>query len=417
MNCGRRARLWESTIGGEEDDHQPGARSVHTGSLPFLAERSRWACILRCPYGQLGAAGCGDTQEMSDRQSAQHANEAPTVQRTGGPQPARGGLLRLPASNQAVVALVGQATTPAADPQAVAEQYEGDALAYFEENMRAELMAAAGAEGIAIGRRASLAAGNAIRATCEPFEQDLELDTNILSTVFALSGGGASVTEGLSSGPKPNQPVATGAVNLSSRAVRAAQGLVQVWLPRLAGYRSVGTLKEAAIRESSEAANQAGEGGSSFFADYQNAVLDALSQEWSDEITATKTRIIRDQVPAGVVAMLRPLVAGRRTAYMDRLRVEYGAASSIGRSVEVQIVSSLQPQLTRLREHLDEAKTHRQRWQALGAITAGIAGGAAMGAGVGFFGGFGIGAAPGALVGGAVGLVGGLIGAATILWD
>ncbi len=344
------------------------------------------------------------------------------------PRPPReeGGLLALQraAGNQAVGTLMRQAApgaqvSPAPAPGAsteVADDFEGEAMAYFEDHMRAELMAAAGAEGVAIGRRASVAAGNRIRQTCEPYEADLELDTTVLNTVFALTGGGASVAEGLSSGPKPGTPMGSGAVNLSSRAFRAAQGLVQVWVPRLAGYRTVGSLKEAALREASEAANQAGEGGSASFAAYEAAALDALHADWVADVAAMKQTIVRNDLPAAGVGLVTHMLSTKRPEYMTRLRTRYGAASETGSTVEAQIVNLLQPRLDLLREHLDAAKAHREHVQQGAAIRGGGAGGAAVGAGIGaFFG--GVGAVPGALIGGAVGLVGGLVGAAVIGWD
>jgi hypothetical protein len=306
------------------------------------------------------------------------------------------------------------ATAEPANPEDTAIKFEANAMSYFEDNMRAELMAAAGSEGIAIGRRASVAAGNAIRSTCEPYEKDQELDTNVLNTVFAVTSGGASGGEALTSGPRPGQGMdAAAAANVGSRAFRAAQGVVSVWIPKLAGYKTVGSLKEAAMRESTEAANQAGEGGSGSFADYQSAALDALHDDWANDIQSMKQQIIAGAIPPGMVSLSEQLLSTKRVEYMTKLRTQYGAASDIGSSTEAGIVSGLSPKLDKLRQHLDEAKAHREHVQEGASIVGGMVGGAAIGAGIGaFFG--GVGAGPGALIGGAIGLVGGLIGAGVI---
>lgn len=368
---------------------------------------------------------CGVTEHT------RHPTHSEDTNRTGGKRPVSPVrttpllTLQQSAGNQAVVTLMRQPvdqTAPVAaavDPQETADWFEGEAMAYFEDHMRAELMAAAGAEGLAIGRRASVRAGNDIRDVCEPFERDQELDTNILNTVFALTGGGATVAEGFSSGPKPGTAISTGAVNLSSRAFRAAQGLVQVWLPTLAGYRTVGSLKDAAIRESMEAANRGGEGGSASFAEYESAVLDALHEDRTTYVEGLRDQIVTGHIPPGAVQVLAVNnLSSMRLEFIKKLRTRYGAAGTVGASVESSITSSLAPGLRQLRTHLEQAKAHRERLQIGGSILilGGIASGAVIGAGIGAFG-AGVGAVPGAVIGGIVGGIGGLIGAAAIAWD
>lgn len=309
------------------------------------------------------------------------------------------------------------ATAAAETPEEVANGFQGTAMAYFEDNMRAELMAAAGTEGLSIGQRASAQAGTAIRGVCEPYEADLELDTNVLNTVFALTGGGASVGEAYSSGPRSGQPMTAGAgANVASRLFRAVQGLVNVWIPRMAGYRTVGSLREAAVREATNAAAAGSEGASGTFSDYQSAVMDALHDQWTNDVLDMRNTIINGQVPAGVVQVLSQLLSAKRPEYMRKLRNEYGASGPLGQQTIDAIVGGLSGRLERLRAHLEEAKSHRQHVQEASAIGGGIVGGAAVGAGIGaFFG--GVGAVPGAVIGGVVGGVVGSIGALAIAFD
>jgi hypothetical protein len=312
----------------------------------------------------------------------------------------------------------GGTATPTAGPepdfQASADDFEADAMDYYEQNMRMELQTAAGVEGIGLGRRAGVAAANAVRETCEPYDKDQEMDTQVLNTVFSLAGGGASIAEGFTSGPKPGQ--AGGGVNIASRATRAALGLIQVWMPQMAGYRTVGSLKEAAVRQATETGAQAGEGGSGSFQDYENEVMKELDDRWRNQVIDWKNQIIRDRVPVGIVAMMKSMLPTERGKYLQILRTEYGAASEVGTSVTAAATQMMAPRMAQLHEHLEQAKTHRQRMQAGASVVGGIAGGAAIGAGIGaFFG--GVGAVPGAIIGGVVGGVVGTIGAAAILWD
>lgn len=295
-------------------------------------------------------------------------------------------------------------------PEDVANDYEAYAQGFFVDNMDMELRTAAGTEGAAIGRRAASHAGQLVRDTCEPFERDQEIDTLILNTVFSVAGGGSSVAEANSSGTGSSR-----GANVGSRVVRMGLGIVQTWMPTLAGYRTVGQLKDAAVRRMGEAAEHAGETSSGSFQDYENAVMEALRQEWNADIARQKSQLIAaGHAAPGLAAFARNLIPAERSRYLDRLRNEYGSRSSHAESMISQITSMLRPRLDQLRTNLEEAKASRQRWQALGAVGAGIAGGAAIGAGIGVWG-AGVGAVPGAIIGGVVGGVVGIGAAIGIL--
>jgi hypothetical protein len=297
-------------------------------------------------------------------------------------------------------------------PEDVAANYEADAAQFFETNMSIELRDGAGVEGSALGRRASNVAGDMVRATCEPFEKDQELDTNLLSTLFAVVGGGASVAEAKTSGKDAG---GKGQANIGSRIVRAGLGVVQVWLPTLAGYKTVGSLKDAAIRELGEQGAKGGETGSAAFQDYELAVMNALRDDWQKEIDDVKNHMQGDPNPANIAMIARAFWPTQRNTYLSRLRSQYGSQSTYSQQMVDAITGMLEPRMTQLKGHLQEAKSHRQTVQALSAIGAGIAGGAAIGAGIGVWGG-GVSALPGALIGGVVGLVLG-IGTAIGIWS
>lgn len=309
-----------------------------------------------------------------------------------------------------------QATPPTAAE--VASDYEADALDYFNTNMEVELRNASAIEGAAIGRRASHTAADMVRNTCEPYERDQELDTNIMNTVFALAGGASSAARTFAggTGSSPSLTPSAGGINLATRMVNLGLNLVQVWMPTLAGYRTVGALKDAATRAMGTEAEQAGETASPAFQDYENEVMNALHNDWQRSIDSVKSRIQSDQYPPTVAALARGFFAVERSNYLNKLRNDYGARSSHAEAMVSAITNMLQPKLDILRDHLEAAKTSRQRWQAAGAIGAGIVGGAGIGAGIGVWG-FGVGAIPGAIIGGAVGGVIGIGAAIGILWD
>jgi len=300
----------------------------------------------------------------------------------------------------------------------VASDYEADALQFFSDNMEVELRIATSVEGAAIGRRASHTAADMVRNTCEPYERDQELDTNIMNTVFALAGGASSVSRTFAGGVPPGGSLSpsTGGINLATRIVNLGLNLVQVWMPTLAGYRTVGELKDAATRAMGREAEQAGETASPAFQDYENEVMNALHNDWQRSIDSVKSRIQSDQYPETVAALARGFFAVERSNYLNKLRNDYGARSSHAEAMVSAITNMLQPKLDILRDHLEAAKTSRQRWQAAGAIGAGIAGGAGIGAAIGVWG-FGVAAIPGAIIGGAVGGVIGIGAAIGILWD
>lgn len=310
-----------------------------------------------------------------------------------------------------------QTTTPPVQQQQsavdVAANYEADALNFFETNMSTEFRTAVAVEGAALGRHAASTSGDQVRQICEPFEKDQEIDTAVLNTVFSLAGGGGSIAEGGTSGTAKD--AASRQANIGSRIVRAGLGVVQVWLPTLAGYRTVGSLKEASQRQLGEAAASGGETVSAQFQDYENAVMDALRGDWQDDIDRVKRSIQTDPNPQNVASIGRFYWSIQRNTYLDRLRSQYGSQSPYSASMVNSIISMLQPRLAQLRQHLQEAKDHRERVQGLSAIGAGIAGGAAIGAGIGVWG-FGVGALPGAVIGGVVGGVLGL-GAAIKIWS
>lgn len=365
-----------------DEPHSPGRRRPDPLVGPHQGADGR----APSPGTVLGLQRTAGNRAVSSMVAGVGADRSPTVQRDG------------PTDTNAVT-----------DRAQAAGDFEGRALVYFENNLRAELMATAGSEGLAIGMRASAAAGDAVRSVCEPYEADQELDTEILNTVFAVTGGAAGIGEGFT-GPVRQ-------MNVASRAFRAAQGVTSVWIPRLAGYRTVGSLKSAAMREASEAAQASGEGASGSFTEYQDAALDALHGEWVDFVSQWKQRITSGEVPPGLLALGEEwLLNDQRPKYVSRLRTTYGAGSAIGTWVAGSIVRSLEPHLDLLRDHLEQAKAHREHVQELAAIAGGVTGGAAIGAGFGALAG-GVGAVPGAVIGGLVGLVGGLIGAAAIAWD
>ncbi|MBZ5681020.1 MAG: DUF4157 domain-containing protein [Acidobacteriia bacterium] len=350
--------------------------------------------------------------------SVMNASEAPAAQESKPPRP--GNRVQRQQATPAGGTGASQATAASPAPATqqpsatdVASNYEADALEFFETNMSTEMRTAAAVEGAALGRHASSTAGDQVRQICEPFERDQEIDTAVLNTVFALVGGGASIAEGGTSGTSDN--AASRQANVGSRIVRAGLGVVQVWLPTLAGYRTVGSLKDAAIRELGEAAASGGETGSAQFQDYENVVMNVLRSDWQDEINRVKRNIQTDPNPQSIASIGRFYWPIQRGTYLDRLRRQYGSQSSYSGSMVNAILGMLHPRLEQLRHHLQEAKDHRERVQGWGAIGGGIAGGAAIGAGIGVWG-FGVGAIPGAVVGGIVGGVLGL-GAAIKIWS
>ncbi len=325
-------------------------------------------------------------------------DDTPAVSSTPTPTPATGA----PAS---------AAASPISGEDAAID-YEGEAQDYFSQNMETELRTAASVEGVAIGRRAGAFAGRLVRDTCAPFEADQEVDTQVLNNVFALSGGGASVGEGFTGGSRGQSEAWTpsNSANIFSRVARLAMGVIQANLPSWAGYRTVGSLRDAAVRSMTEDANRAGETTSPSYQGYETAVMDAMHEKWDEDIATAKTRIQNHENPAVALSIHRAFLPQKRTEYLNLLRNQLGAASAYGGFVEVVINAALEPKLEELRQHLQAAKESRENGQAWAAVGAATAGGAAIGAGIGVWG-FGVGALPGALIGGAVGLVGG-IGAA-----
>jgi hypothetical protein len=292
------------------------------------------------------------------------------------------------------------------DYDQLANDYEADAQAYWIENMQMELEAASGSEGAAIGRRAGVAAAAEIRKTCEPYEEDQENDTNVLNTVFVVTGGALTVSEGKTSGTAAG---GSGTANMTSRAVRAAMGILWMWLPTLAGYKTVGALKAAASRQAEESGAQAGEGGSAAFGGYQTEALKQLKQDFDDDISKQKRTIIADKVGEPGIQLAKSMFPTFRSKYIEKLRKEYGASSPVGTAVQESVVSSMAPVIAQLTKALDDAKKKRQSTQQKTSIIGGILGGAVTGAVIG-------GAAtswtgPGALIGAGIGAVaGGIIG-------
>ncbi len=301
-------------------------------------------------------------------------------------------------------------------PDEIADDFDSAAYSYFDRNMSMELRNAAATEGAAIGRRASTHMADRVRETCEPYERDQELDTNIMNTVFAAAGGAANVTRNVAGGSKPGN---VGGINLASRFVNIGLNLAQVWMPTLAGYRTVGELKDAATREMAGDAAQSGETTSSIYGDYETGVMDQLNEDFEHEVTASSSRIrgAEDSQHAQNLSTLGQALFGTwRTVFLNKLRQDYGSRSSHAETMISSVEGVLNPKLTTLGSHLEEAKISRQRWQAAGAFGGGIAGGAALGAGIGAFAG-GVGAVPGAIIGGIVGGIVGGVGAISILWD
>ncbi len=305
---------------------------------------------------------------------------------------------------------------PESTPGEIADDFKYAAHIYFNDAMSIELRNAAAVEGAAIGRKASTHMANRVRETCEPYERDQELDTNIMNTVFVVSSGAANVTRNVAGG---RNETSSGGINLASRIVNIGLSLFQTWMPTLAHYRSVGDLKDAAIREMGGGAAQSGETTSRIYGDYENDVMDQLDESFEREVNVCSSHIERaeDSQEAQAMSTLgQVLFSMWRTKYLNKLRQEYGSRSSHATSMISRVERNLSSRLTRLSRHLEDVKTSRQRWQAAGAIGGGIAGGAALGAGIGALAG-GVGAVPGAIIGGAIGGVVGIIGAISILWD
>lgn len=310
-----------------------------------------------------------------------------------------------------------QPTAPEPTAEDYQIQFEADAAEYFERNIRNELRIQASVVGISIGQRAARAGAMQVQEVCAPYASDLETDTNVLNTIFVLSGGGASVGEGFTQGYRPPNGatggMAAAAPNVGSRIVRLGLGLIQAWLPTLAGYRTVGSLREAAMRQIGEGAERSSETTSPDYQAYENDVMEALHNDWESTMTSLKSRVT-DLISYNIAKMAFQI---QQTALLNKLRNEYGASGSYGNQMAGRIRTSMQPQMTQLREHLESAKTSRQRWQAGSAVVAGVLGGAAIGAAAAGIPSLGIGAPVGAAVGAGVGLIGGLIAAGIILWD
>jgi hypothetical protein len=304
-----------------------------------------------------------------------------------------------------------------AAPQMTAEdyqtQFEADAAEYFERNIRNELRIQASVVGISIGQRAARAGATQVQEVCAPYASDLETDTNVLNTIFVLSGGGASVGEGFTQGYRANTGMAAAAPNVGSRIVRLGLGMIQTWLPTLAGYRTVGGLKEAAMRQMGEGAERGSETTSPDYQAYESDVMEALHNDWESSMTSLKSRVT-DLISYNIAKMA---FLTQQTALLNKLRTEYGASGSYGSQMVGNVTTSMQPQMTQLGEHLESAKTSRQRWQAGSAIVGGILGGAAIGAAAAGVPSLGIAAVPGAIVGGIIGGLAGIVGAGIILWD
>jgi len=296
-----------------------------------------------------------------------------------------------------------------------ASTFEADAMAYFESNMRVSLKNGLAIEGAAIGRRASYIVGDKVRAVCEPYEQDQEIDTETLNLVFSVVGGATSVVEGGSSGAKTSP---TQGINIASRLVRMGLGVMATLTPQLAGYRTVGALKEAAIRDMTQGAAEGGETTAPGYQEYEADAMKGLEADWQDMIFKSKGLIRTDSHPSAARALAEGVLPMQLTAYQDKVRTEYGSRSEAAGTMEGEIAKAMDPKMDILRQNLEEAKQHRKHVQELEAIGGGIAGGAAIGAGLGLLGGpF----APITVAGGAIGgaIVGGVLGlaaAAKIAW-
>jgi hypothetical protein len=299
----------------------------------------------------------------------------------------------------------------------LASAYEADAWEYFSENMEVELRNAAAIEGAAIGRRASSTAAERIRSICEPFERDQETDTRVLNTVFALSGGAANLSRGVQSGPRsPSELAGPGSINIASRMLNVGLSTLQVWMPTLAGYHTVGELKDAAVRALGAEAQGAMETTGGGFQEYEDEVMSAMHEEWEQHIADVAGRIRIDAHPQFLDRVARAYWNVRRAGLLAKLRADYGSRSAAADSAIGGLMGSLEPRFATLREHLHEVKSARQMEQAITAITSATLGGAALGAGIGVWA-FGAGALPGALIGAGVGLLAGGYAAVRILSD
>lgn len=324
------------------------------------------------------------------------------IQRDGDPNAA-------PTNAQATSATADSATQASPDAPQEASLFEGDAAAFFETNMRVDLRSNIAIEGAAIARHASYIVGDKVRAVCEPYERDQEIDTETLNLVFAVVGGGASVTEAGSSGSKGSP---TKGANVGSRIFRMGLGIMNAVTPKLAGYRTVGSLKDAAIREMTQQAASAGETTAPGYVEYEQAVMTALEADWQDMIDNSSQLIRRDAHPEVARRIAEGMLPTQLTTYQNKVRTDYGSQSTYIGLMETNIAQSFDPKMDILRGKLEEAKLHRQHVQEAEAIGGGIAGGAAIGAGLGLLGGpfapitVTAGAIGGAVIGGVIGAVG-----------
>jgi hypothetical protein len=182
--------------------------------------------------------------------------------------------------------------------------------------------------------------------------------------------------------------------------------------PKLAGYRTVGSLKDAAIREMSQQAASAGETTAPGYVEYEQDVLTALGIDWQDMIDKSKVLIAADTHPEVARKIAEAVLPGQLTVYQDKVRKQYGSQSPHIGEMETEIAKAFDPKMDILRGKLQEAQDHRKHVQEAEAIGGGIAGGAAIGAGLGLLGGpfapitVTAGAIGGAIIGGVVGAVG-----------
>jgi hypothetical protein len=328
---------------------------------------------------------------------------------TGGTQAPPAGAQAAPTGTSPATATATPTAQASPDGPQEASTFEGDAAAFFETNMRVDLRTNIAIEGAAIARHASYIVGDKVRAVCEPFERDQETDVETMNLVFSIVGGGASVVEGGSSGSATSP---TQGVNIGSRIFRMGLGIMNTVTPKLAGYRTVGSLKDAAIREMSQQAASAGETTAPGYVEYERDVLTALGIDWQDMIDKSKVLIAADTHPEVARKIAEAVLPGQLTVYQDKVRKEYGSQSPHIGMMETSIAQAFDPKMDILRGKLQEAQDHRKHVQEAEAIGGGIAGGAAIGAGLGLLGGpfapitVTAGAIGGAIIGGVVGAVG-----------
>jgi hypothetical protein len=329
---------------------------------------------------------------------------------TGGTQAPPAGAQAAPTGTSPATATATPAAQASPDAPQEASLFEGNASAFFETNMRVDLRSNIAIEGSAIARHASYIVGDKVRAVCEPFERDQQVDAETMSLVFSIVGGGATVVESGSSG-KVGGGASRGA-NVGSRIFRMGLGIMNTVTPKLAGYRTVGSLKDAAVREMTQQAASAGETTAPGYVEYEQAVMTALEADWKDMVDNSSQFIGRDAHPEVARKIAEAVLPTQLTAYQNKVRSDYGSQSTYIALMETNIAQSFDPKMETLRGKLQEAQDHRKHVQEAEAVGGGIAGGAAIGAGLGLLGGpfapitVTAGAIGGAIIGGVVGAVG-----------